>query len=253
MLQAEAYRKEVLDHGIVQIAGDALTIFGQSEVRKTLAQAERGDRTSRDRRQRFDEDFVFGRVRLGLVGQVQVPEHRVAGPHRDTQKGGHVRVVFGEAHRVLVLGDVIDPHRVRVPDQGTEHSVTDRQMTDALLCVWLHAQMDEILEGVVRPQHAHRRILRVGGLPSEAESGSEELVEISLSCDVGSRLHQIGQCSPFDCGHRRPAYPQKCKVIGAWRPRRYAGGRDHRCVSRPSPITRSFAKGLLPSSTRAMT
>ena len=66
----------------------------------------------------------------GLLGQVEVavgdaPEH-----DRDAEERLHRRVVAGEPDRARVVGDVVQPQRLRVPDQHAEDAAPARQVAD---------------------------------------------------------------------------------------------------------------------------
>ena len=63
----------------------------------------------------------------GLLGQVEVPVGDAPQHDRDAEKRLHRRVVAREADRARVLGDLVQPQRLRVPDQHAEDAAPARQ------------------------------------------------------------------------------------------------------------------------------
>ena len=113
--------------------------------------------------QRLHHDEIVGGElpAAAFLGQVQVAEHLLPQPHRHAQERPHRRMVRRKAVRIRVLGDVGEPDRVRVADQGAEHTAALREAADPLAGRLVDSGVHELHQGTIRPDHAQRRVLRV--------------------------------------------------------------------------------------------
>ena len=97
------------------------------------------------------QGLVFGGevVPAFFFREVEVPEHHLPDPDRDTQEGLHGRVVCGEPVRFRVLAQIMQPKRPGVRNQEAEHAVAGRQRTDLPRQFAVDADSDEVAQRVV--------------------------------------------------------------------------------------------------------
>jgi hypothetical protein len=104
-LQGQAGGEQALDHRVVQIPRDPLTLLEQREaldpgLQPHVLDGDRGCGGQADRELLID---VRERVCRGLVRQVEVSEHVAAHPDRNPQERPHRRVVGWEPEAVGVI------------------------------------------------------------------------------------------------------------------------------------------------------
>ena len=75
-----------------------------------------------------------------LLGQVQVSVGDPAQQDRDTEERPHRRVVRREADRARVVGEVVEPQRLRVVDQRAENPAAVRRVADRRLGLLVDAR-----------------------------------------------------------------------------------------------------------------
>ena len=138
-----------------------------------------------------DEDrlVLLGEVASPLLlGHVQVAEDLIADPDGGAEKGVHLGVVRGEPVGVGVLGDVLEPTRLRVTDEESENAVAAGRMTDLRAFLCRHPAGDELDEPLpVAADDPERPVARVdecgGGLDDSAEHLGQ--VEVGAHGDDG--------------------------------------------------------------------
>lgn len=90
--------------------------------------------------------LIIERFHAALVREVDVAEDPAATRDGRSKEGTHRRVMRWEADGPWVGGDVGDPERIRVADQGAEEAVTDRRIADR--CAFLGRDPDR--DGTLR-------------------------------------------------------------------------------------------------------
>ena len=179
---------------------------------------------------------VDGRARRAdLVGEVQVAEHRSAGPHRHPEERLHRRVVRREAHRRRMVGDVVQPQHVRGGREVTEHPAALGQVTDQQRRLRVDALVDELLQTAVLPEHPQ------GPVPGarQAAPGRDEPLQDGGHVEVGGHRddrvhHRLEAVVAFGAGvdavalHGRSigrlSVHQGLSALGAGRRRANPGG-----------------------------
>ena len=98
-LQAEANGEEVLDHRVVQVAGNALPVFDNRHPPQPILEASGSDCGPGDPAQRLDQYHILVGEPALLVGEVEIAEGSVANGHRDAEEGLHRWMVRWESRR----------------------------------------------------------------------------------------------------------------------------------------------------------
>ena len=116
-----------------------------------------------------------------LLGQVEVSVRDASEHDRDAEKRLHRRVVAGESDRARVLGDLVQPQRLRVPDQHAEDAAPARQLADRRVGLGVDPRGEEALQPVARTiDDAERRVAGVRELGGCFHEPLQEGVEREL-------------------------------------------------------------------------
>ena len=109
---------------------------------------------------------LLGEVLLAfLLGEVEVAVGDPAEQDRDAEEGAHRGMCGRKADRAQVVGEVVQPQRLRLLDQHSENSASPRQRADRLAHVAVDPVRHELLElGAARVDHAERGIASAGQL-----------------------------------------------------------------------------------------
>ena len=176
-----------------------------------------GDRGAGGAGQRGDQLLVLGgELTVGAVGEVEVSEHLTVHPDRDTEEGGHRRVLVREAGGVGMGAQVGQPDRPRATNQGAEEPLTGRQVADPVHLVGVHADMDELFQPAVRSDDAERAV-----------PGAHQI--------RGRPARRAGAPPAGSTRRRPPRSPAAAHAAGPARPARPAPGRSTARSTRPAP------------------
>jgi hypothetical protein len=131
-----------------------------------------------------------------LLGQVQVPEHRVADSHRHAEERLHRRVARREAERPGMGGHVGQPQRHGIGDQLAEQPPPLRPVVNRRDLARVQADGHELGQPARVADHAQRPVLGVHQRHRGLDDLPEHHVELEVAADghdrVQQRVHPVG-------------------------------------------------------------
>ena len=84
-------------------------------------------------------------------------------------------MVLGEARRAGVVGEVAEPDRARLVDQGAEQALADRKVPDPVDEGRRETDVDELGQPAVRGEHAERGVAGADELPGRLHDAVQHL------------------------------------------------------------------------------
>ena len=195
-LEREAGGEEPLDHGVVEVLGDALPVlqddqFGQAGVEAGVLDGHRRRPGQRHRQLLVNVAEGLGTL---LVGQVQVPEDLLAHDDRHAEERPHRGGVGREPVAVGMLPEIGEPQRLRFEDQQTEDPMAPREIADGPVGLVVEAGGDELDEAGPRlVEEAERAIASVHQVGGGVDDALQHCLQVEVGADRQHRLHQLAQ------------------------------------------------------------
>jgi hypothetical protein len=143
-LQREANREEVLDHGVMNIAGDSLTLIHQSQLAKACLEPGIRNCGTGHGCHRLDHVGIIAGEAPWFLGEIEVAENGSTNPHGYTEKRVHRRVMGWKSDTVRMFGNVVDHDRAGFFDDGPKQPVPAGKVTDCLDRFLIDALVDEL-------------------------------------------------------------------------------------------------------------
>ena len=165
-------------------------------TRRVLVQPSVLDRHSGLRRKQLRKLRVLVAEVLSarLLGQVQVPIRDTAKDDRHAEERLHRRMVVRKPDRARVVGDVVEPQRLRVADQDAEDAAPMRQIADRGVGVRIDPGRQEALERLPSPvDHAESCVASVGDLRGSLDDPLQQRVERKLGAERDAGVHENAQ------------------------------------------------------------
>ena len=178
-LQGEPDGEEILDDGVMEIAGNPFAVFHHGQPAKLLLEPDAGDCGAGNRGERLDHLLVLLGEPSRLLGQVQIAEDPVARPDRDPEERSHRWMVGRETARVGVVLDTVEANGLRFDDECSQHPATGGQWSDGFGQIVGDPDVDEFHQGPVLPDHPERRVLCAGDLPRGLGRRGEQLGQVA--------------------------------------------------------------------------
>ena len=126
-----------------------------------------------------------------LLGEVEVAVRNPPQQDRHAEERAHRRVLRREADRARVVGDVLEPQRVCVPDQDAEDAPAERRVTDAGPRLLVDADGEEALEGGAGAvDHSERRVAGTGQRRGRLDDPLQQCVERELRAQRDARVDE---------------------------------------------------------------
>ena len=145
-----------------------------------------------------DEVLVLLREVLAalLLRQVEVAVGHTSQQDRDAEEAAHRWMRRRKTDRARILGEVVQPQRLRVTDQHAEDAAAARQGADLGACVGVDAVRDELLEfRPARVDHPERRVAGARQLGRRLHEPVQQRIQRQLRTDDKAGGEQCAQPS----------------------------------------------------------
>ena len=185
-----------------------------------------------------------------LLGQVQVPVRDPAKDNRHPEERLHRGMVRWEADRARVVGDVVQPQRLRVPNQDAEDAAPVRRVTDRGMRVGIDPGRQEPLQRLARSvDHAESCVAGVGDLGGRLDDPLQQRIERKLGAERDAGVDENAQAAQLICfaAHRSILSQRPVRVIETDQPREVVERDQERW--RSSCGYTVFVSGLVPLKT----
>ncbi len=211
-LEGEPDGEQPLNHRIVEVARDAVTVLHQGVIPDERVQPRvlYGD-AGCERQREGQLLVVFGELGGSrLVGEVQVPVHLAVDADRYPEKGRHRRMVRRDPEAVLVVGDVRQSKRLLVGDKCAQHAPAGGPRPDHLLVLLTEPDGTELVQGAsVAGQDAERTVSGADEVARHLHDATKHDGQVELRVEDEHRLDQSpklrGVGNPVERLHDRQA------------------------------------------------
>jgi len=103
-------------------------------------------------------------------------------------------VTFGETHRTNVVGDIRQPDRAWVVDEGSQQALAFGEVADLVNGWLIEPHVDELLErAAVRRNDPERTVGRIDQLTGSFDDATQDRAECEVSDDGRVRAQQAAQ------------------------------------------------------------
>ena len=195
-LEGQADREQLLDHGVVEVHRDPVTVLEDGELLQPDVQPGVVDRHAGRAGQRHRQLLVAFAELIGglLVGEVEVPEHLAVHRDRNAEERPHRRVIRREAVARRVLGEVGEAQRAGVGDQQAEDPVPLGPLADRPVRVVVEPGDEELVEAVSRHVgHAEGAVAGVDELARGVDDALQGRGEVEVRPDGHHGVDELVQ------------------------------------------------------------
>jgi hypothetical protein len=102
-------------------------------------------------------------------------------------------VVLGEPDRAQIIGDPVQPDRVRVVDQRSQQTLALGKVADLPGDLGVDAHVDELIQPAVRSDHTQRPVAGVHQLAGRLDDPVQNHCQVQFARDHPVRLQQPAQ------------------------------------------------------------
>ena len=196
-LGGEGEREERLGDGVVQVAGQPVSLLDHRELAAALVHPGGRDGHGGVGGEELDQLLVGVRelVRADLVGQVEGARDLACRHDRDAQERRHPRVGRRPPFEARVAGDVGRAVRQRPLEHGAEQAVRARERADRGDQLVAHPGRDEVREAAVSVGDADGGVAAARQPSRRLHQAAQRRLERRRNGDCGDRL--------ADCAKRR--------------------------------------------------
>ena len=191
--QAHADGVDPLDHPVVEIPRNTVTVIEHAERPHALVQAMVLNRDACCQGKRFGQRLVLVAESFGtdLVGQIEVAKDLVSNLQRNPKKRRHRGMVRGKPVTVGMLADPSQTQVHGVGDQEPEDATTGRTGADGTLLLLVQPDGQELLEAGARfVEHAESAIAGADQRTGFRDHGPEQMGQIDVICDQEDRSQE---------------------------------------------------------------